>query len=513
MKKLGVLLLALALVMTAMVPALAEDRVTWPENPEPLTLTLFADCSWLPYDTLDGIIPQWVTEQTGITIDMTKSTDDNQIVLLVASGDLPDLVMTDKSDMFRELSSEDMCYPFDELIAQYVPNWEVPQPEKALNGYYSEDEHYYMLKNYFNTAEEIHAAGTLALNNPAFYYRKDIFDTLGIDTVPTDFDGVMAMLAAVKEKYPDMVPMVFQHRNYSAFSTLVGLNRTMPRDENGNLVHEMSLPQFKDFLSVINQMYRAGYILEENFSYNSDEQMYQHMNNGDGFMFSGYGLDEQVFDAYVKSADPNAQLMLMPLMDNYNVTFGVTGWAGTFISKSCSNPEAAIKLIAWLKDGDNQISSQAGVPGIDWEWDENHVFQALDRYKEAQAAGSVDPTYNPGVSYLLSASSYVSEGIVSYATASENVQKILDESVQRASFSNVVGLVVPLANTDEAIIRTNLSALMTEYFPIVCMSASDEEFEANYTKMMDEAKAIGIDQLNAWLTENYAILCEQFDAE
>lgn len=513
MKKMATVLLVIVMLMTAVAPAaFAEGRVVWPENPEPKTLTFFADCSWLPFDTLDGIIPQWIKEVTGITVDMTKSTDDNQVVLLVASGDLPDLLMTDKTDIFRELSSPEMCYAFDELIAEYIPNWEVPQPEKALNGYYSEDDHYYMLKNYFNTAEEIKAAGSIAVNNPGFYYRTDIFANLGIDAVPTDFDGVMAMLAAVKEQYPDMVPMVFQHRNYSAFSTFVGLDRTMPLDENGNLVHEMSAPQFKAFLSTINQMYRAGYILEENFSYNSDEQMYQHMTNGDGFMFSGYGLDEQVFDAYVKSFDPNAQLQLMPLMDNYNVTFGVDGWAGTFITKTCSDPEAAIKLIGWLKDGDNALASQAGVYGIDWTWDENGVFQPLERYLEAQKAGAVDQTYT-GVAFLLGASSYVSEGIVSYATASENVRAILDESTQRATFSNVVGLVQPIANSDEAIIKTNLSGLMTEYFPIVCMSATEEDFETNFAAMMEEADAIGIAQLNAWLTENYAALCEQFGAK
>ena len=56
-----------------------------------------------------------------------------------------------------------------------------------------------MLKNYFNTVDEIKAAGSISVNTNGFYFRRDIFDTLGIETVPTTLEGVMEMLAKVKE--------------------------------------------------------------------------------------------------------------------------------------------------------------------------------------------------------------------------------------------------------------------------------------------------------------------------
>ncbi len=510
MKKFLTALLAVAMMLTALAPvALAEDRVTWPDPPEEKTLTLFADCSWLPYDTLDGIIPQWIKEQTGITIDMTKSTDSNQIVLLVASGELPDLIMTDNADMFRELSSTDLCYPFNELIEQYVPNWEVPEVEQKMNSYYSEDGNYYMLKNYFNTVEDVKAAGGLAFNNNQFYMRTDIFEAMGETEIPSNFEEMMALLGRVKEQYPDMVPMVFQHRNYGAFAHLVGLDRSAPKDADGNLVHEMSDPKFKDFLSVINQMYRAGYILEENFSFNSDEQMIQYMSNGQGFMFTSFGLDDAVYTSYVRSTVPDGKLDQLPLMDNYAQTFSIGGWAGCFISKNCSDPETAIKLIGWIKDGDNMYCSWCGVKGTDWDWDEDGNFVPLERYVEAKAAGAVDPTYT-GVGFLLSATDYICEGVVGYATYDERVRGILDETSKRANFSNLLGLCTPVANTDEAIIKTELSDLMTEYFPIVCMSATEEDFEANFATMMTEADNIGIQQYNEWLSQTYAEICELF---
>lgn len=510
MKRLLTLVLVILLAMSVTVSAAAEARVTWGENPEPVTLKLFADCTWLPYDSFDGIIPQWIEEQTGIKLELTKSADNKQIALMVAGGDIPyDLVMTDNSNIFREMSSSDVSYAFDELIAQYVPNWEVPEVEQNLNKSYSSDDHYYMLKNYFNTVDDIKAAGSLGVNTNAFYFRRDIFDTLGIETIPTTLDGVMDMLAKVKEQYPDMTPMVFRPGNYNAFATFAGLDVVFPKDAEGNLVYIMGDPTFKEFYSSINQMYRAGYISKENFSFNSDEQMYQFMTDGTGFMFAGYGLDESVYDAYVKSGTPDASLQMMPLMDNYKRTFDVCGWAGCFITKSCNNPEAAIKLIAWMKDGDNRIASQAGVYGIDWTWDENGVFKSLDRYNEAQAAGALDQTYT-GVAFLLCVSDYISEGKIGYSTGSDNVKAILDDACVRSDFTNLVGLAVPEPNTDEAIIKTQLDDLQKEYFPIVCMAESDEEFEAKFAEMMNEAEKIGLADYNVWLSAKYVSVCEEF---
>jgi putative aldouronate transport system substrate-binding protein len=446
MKKMVSLLLALAMAFTLLVPALAEDRVTWPEEKEPVELTLFADCTWLDYDSFDGIVPQWIQDATGIKLNLIKATDSNQLALLIAGGELPDLIMTDSSTMFYELSHDDMCYPFDELIAQYVPNWSVPEVEQKLNAYYSEDGRYYMLKNYFNTVEDIKSATKVAPNNDQFHVRGDIYEALGRPDATSE-ESFMNLLETVKEQYPDMVPMVFMPRNYGAFASLVGLDRSMPTDENGNYVYEMSDPHFRDFLRVINDCYRAGYIMAENFSFNSDEQQQQYIADGSAFMITGYGVnDEQNFTTMVQSTNPDAWFEQMPLMDNYARTFSVTGWAGCFISKNCADPEAAIKLIAWLKDGDNQISAGCGPEGEYWYYDENGEFHFTDKYDQAIAADAYAMT---DVGFLLSASTFLSEGVISYTKATAATRALYDETRDRANWSNVLGMCSPAGTSDE----------------------------------------------------------------
>lgn len=511
MKRFLSIVLCLMMVLGTTFSVVAEERVAWPEQPEEMTLTLFADIPWLNYEILDGVIAQWIKEETGITIEMTKATDNNQLVLMVASGDIPyDLVCTDSDTMFREMADESLCFPYDELIAQYVPNWEVPVVEQNMNKQYATDGHYYMLKNNFDTVEDLSATDGYAVNTNGFYFRRDIFDTLGIAEIPTTFDGVMEMLDAVQEKYPEMTPMVFMARNYNAFANFVGLDVDFPTDANGKLVHKLSAAAFKDFYASINKMYREGYIKDENFSFNSDEQMYQYMTDGSGFMFSGFGMDEGTFDKYVKNSNPNAALELMPLLDNYARTISVTGWAGCYITKNCKNPEAAIKLISWLKDGDNQYGSCAGVKDVDWTWGEDGKFTLLDPFKKVAAETDVDAYYNTGICFLLNAGGYIAGSSVSYANASDNVKAICDEAAARSNWSNVIGLATPDSGSDEAIIKSNLTDLENEYFPIVCMSKTDEEFEANFAKMMEEAEKIGIEQYNEWYAAKYAELCETF---
>ena len=267
---------------------------------------------------------------------------------------------------------------------------------------------------------------------------------------------------------------------------------------------------YNDILKLINNCYRAGYILEENFSFSTDDQQMQFVSDGSAFMITNFAQnDEKVFTALVKQTNPDAWFEQMPLMDNYNRTISVTGWAGCFITKNCSDPEAAIKLIGWLKDGKNKYASQMGVEGVDWWLDENGVIVLGERYLEAQDAGAIDRTYTY-VSFLLAASDYLSESSINYAGGTEQARQLYKDVRDRANWSNVLGMCDPAGTSDEGIIKSKLTDLMSEYFPIVCMSATDEEFEANFSKMLEEADAIGIKTLNTYLTKTYAELSEQF---
>lgn len=511
MKRILAIVLCCMLMLSC--TALAERDPLFADLPELVELDLWVDWNWVGFDSYEGGICQdWMIDQTGIKINMIKATDSEQLPMMISSGDLPDLVVCSSSASVRALSDSSMSYPLQELIDQYVPDWQISDVEKQMNAYYSTDGQYYMLKNEYNTAEDIANASNMALNFGQFHMRNDIYTALGSPELKTE-DDFFALLAKVKETYPDMQPIIFSPREYSAFGSLVGYDSTRPTDGNGNLVMSVSDPTYKEMLRVINRLYREGYITKENFSYTSDEQAFQQWYAGNAFMVTFFaGNDEQTFQAKIREVVPEAEVVQVPLLENWKYTMPVSGWASMFITKKCSNPEAAIKMLYWAKQTDNSLALTYGVPGTDWCWDENGNLTMLERYQEHQELGDTEVFYKE-LGYMLSATNFISIYLGYYAAATDATRAIFDDAVSRVVISNVIDLSYPASDTDEGYAYDDISSLTSERFAEICTAESEEEFEARFASMLDEAAAAGLDQINAYLTSTYAALCEQMGAQ
>jgi len=507
--KLLTVLLTLALLLPL---CAATGEAVNPLDPnDPYTFTMFADWTWLEYDTYEGgIIQDWMREQTGITIDLTRTADSEQLNLMISggAGDLPDLIACSSMGKVSRLSDSDLTWPLQELIDKYIPEWQIPEVEKKLNAYFSNDGQYYMLKNEFNTIEELQNAKNIAPNFETFHMRQDIYEALGSPPLANK-DDFIALLAMVKEQYPDMVPLTLNPRGYTgAIASLVGFDAYMPTDADGNLVFLVSAPGYKDMMKALNELYRAGYILKENFAYTSDEQTFQNLYAGRAFMVTHYnGNDEQTFQAKIRSAVPEARMEQVPLLEGWNLTISVSGWASMFITKNCSDPERAIKMLYWAKQYENSISLGNGVKGIDWDFDEVGSIIALDRRLQSYEDGTTTELYKQ-MAFPMSADDFIVVNNGYYATATPQTRAIFDESVKRANWSNALELSYPLSGTDIRIQYNDLGDIEDEYFSKLCIAASDEEFEAIFDEMMAESEKAGLQEVNAYMAQAYADVCE-----
>ena len=113
MKKGLAVLLALTLLLTF---GMASGIASAQAEEEPVTLTMFVDEPWWPYSDWSGDLAQWMTAQTGITFDVSVAADTTELDLMVASGTLPDVVV---SSDFNLLSNADVCYDWGSLIDEY----------------------------------------------------------------------------------------------------------------------------------------------------------------------------------------------------------------------------------------------------------------------------------------------------------------------------------------------------------------------------------------------------------
>lgn len=511
MKRTVIKALAALLVCTLAMPlwGFAEDAAPLLDPNDPHTFTMFADWSWLEYDTFEGgIIQDWMREQTGITIDLTRAADAEQLSLMIASGDLPDLIAVSSIGKVSKLSDSDLCWPLQELIDKYVPEWEISDVEKKLNGYFSEDGNFYMLKNEFNTIEEIKAGSGIAPSFENFHMRQDIYEELGSPKLETKED-LYALLEMVKEKYPDMVPLTLNPRGYrAAIAQLVGFDPYMPTDADGNFVFPFSAPGWRDMMVTINEMYRKGYIKAENFAFDGDEQTFQNLYAGKAFMVTHYsGNDEQTFTAKLQAAVPGARVEQVPLFDGWKPTLEVGGWAAMFITKNCSDPERAIKMLYWAKQHENSISLGNGVQGIDWDFDESGSVIALERRLKSLEEGNTADLYKQ-MAFPMSADNFMVVNNGYYATATPQTRAIFDDATARANWSNAVTLAYPKSGTDVKIQYDDLSTMDTEYFAKLGTAGTEEDFNRIFDEMMEIANKVGLQEVNAYMTKAYHDVCE-----
>ena len=83
-------------------------------------LSMFIDFTWFLYDEWGTeSISQEITKRTGMSFDITRSTGSDNLPLLVAGGDLPDIVYAANDERCAALCDPDVCWTYDELMEMY----------------------------------------------------------------------------------------------------------------------------------------------------------------------------------------------------------------------------------------------------------------------------------------------------------------------------------------------------------------------------------------------------------
>ena len=104
---------ALTMAVVMAVPFAGQMTVMAEERPK---LTIFVDETWWPYEKWEGAVPEEFASRVGVDIDVIRAADDNQLALMVSSGDMPDIIC---SYRYQYLADDSVCYPLDELIEEY----------------------------------------------------------------------------------------------------------------------------------------------------------------------------------------------------------------------------------------------------------------------------------------------------------------------------------------------------------------------------------------------------------
>lgn len=475
------------------------------DSGETPTLTMFIDETWWPYDTWEGAVPEEFEKRLGVNIEVIRAADNNQLSLLVASGDMPDIVC---SYRYQYLADSQVCYPLNELKEQYPDvEFEVDPVYQFVNQ--ASDGNFYTIGCGFSPAYEYAQWSDILTESPGFMYRKDIAEELGLSF--QTLDDLDAAFEKVHQAYPDMVTLSFNSAHkFNWLLQQMGLKgNSYVEAADGSLQWWLRQEGLLDYYKKINEWYRKGYLTAENFSYQSEDETKEICVGGQ--VFANFGYDNHA-DNYNTAIAVNGDDFSFSLVTNelgedaavFDTTSG--GGRGLYITRSCQNVEAAFKTLAYAYSDEGMKLLMWGMEGEDYTLDDagyptfNYDFQGDNSVLQPR-----------GLKYW----GWISHnGIVtSIAEATSESQTAEDRKNLTAHVNRnpVIGMIRFEVDSDEANIDAKLSEMVKNQQTNIFMAESEEACEEAFQEMLKQAEQIGMSTLEEYGNASYGELKAQYD--
>lgn len=345
--------------------------------------------------TADNPTYKWIEENFGVTFswDILVGDKDQRIGLLIADGNLPDLVEVD-SEKFQGAG---LLRDLKPLVEQYGPNlmkhyasaWKkmvYQDSEKDANGNIIK-EHIYSLPNY-GVVDGI-TSGTY-YNQNGWWIQKAVLKEFGYPEVRT-IDDYFDLIEKYYKKYPTIdgmptIPFSILTYDWEAFNMWNPPNFLSgnPNDGNGHIEMVNGNPVYKDNFSdenakrwykLANGYYKRGLIDPASFTDNKD-QYFAKVTQGRvlGFFMQGWEFMDQYDNALYTAGKDERTYAPLPLVFDESIEPKYVDddlpnlQRGYGISKKCSE-EKAIKIIQFMDEmlkEENQKVLYWGFEGKDY---------------------------------------------------------------------------------------------------------------------------------------------------
>lgn len=350
-------------------------------------------------------------ENTGVTIDVIQVADDNALNLLIAGGELPDLIMFDYQSKYAGGAAKAIKDKVIEPLNDYAEY--LPDLMAALN---KNDEY---IKSASTDAGEIIGGpfvrdDDMLKTSAGMMIRKDLLDKVGKE-IPNTPDEVYDVLKAFKDELNIEVPLsgtMFWLQsiglNHGLFTSPFGLVKADFYQEDGKVHYGYYEKEYKDVLVWLNKLYNEE-LLDPNFQTLDNATHNSNFMNGISGMTISSNGGISTFISTMKEQNPDfdvagvAPLVAKdgdkPLSTHYDTA--VTGVILT-MSPSCKNKEAAAKFINYGYTEEGQLLFNFGIEGESYNMvngyptytdlvmknpDGLNIAQAMAQYNRAASGG------------------------------------------------------------------------------------------------------------------------------
>lgn len=479
----------------------AGDQAASGEVP---ALTIFVDETWWPYDKWEGAVPEEFEKRLGVEIEVIRAADANQLSLMVASGDMPDLVC---SYRYQYLADSQICYPLDELQETYPDvEFQVDPVSRFVNQ--ASDGQYYTIGCGFSPDYAYAEYDNILTEGPGFMYRTDIAEELGLEF--NTLEDLDAAFEKVAQAYPEYTVCSFNcSHKFNWLMQQMGLkSNDYYEAEDGTLKWWLRQEGLLDYYKKVNEWYRKGYVSAENFAYQSEDETKEICVGGK--VFANFGYDNHA-DNYNTAITANGDdfsfsLVTTELSDACVAYDTGCGGRGLYITRSCENVEAAYKLLAYAYGDEGMKLLMWGIEGEDYTMDDKgyptftYDFQGDNTVLQPR-----------GLKYWgWMVHDAIVTGIAEANSQSQTAEdrKNLTAHVKR---NPVIGMIRFATDSDEANIKAKLDEMIKNQQTNIFMAESEEACEAAFQEMLAQAEKIGMSKLEEYGNKNYPELKAQYD--
>ena len=258
-------------------------------------------------------------------------------------------------------------------------------------------------------------------------------------------------------------------------------------------------------------MYREGFFTEENLAITVEDDAKQQAISGQSFIYEWNARPthlNQLNTALAANVDGGVFAPISIPDDAEDMPRANTGWAGVFISKNCKDPEAAIKMIAYMNSVEGQHLALWGREGIEYELDEKGVPQFSDEWKEAATDEETMVTkYN---NYYYMCTTELDEAYTYYSGIDPELSDIFTKNYDKVANYPELSLAKPTSTSDMGIVYAKIQEARDAEYVKIYTATSEDEFEAAYQDYMELLNKIGVEDLNSYMTEKAAEYKESF---
>lgn len=527
MKRILSAILALLMMLSLSTAAFASEA-----EGEVITLTAFLDDLPNPSGWEWGMDPtsRKITELTGCQIDITyaTTTDHTELTTLLASGEaLPDFIITRAAGSTYKSILEDQGFVLflQTLADEYCPEFYDVLPKDMDKIYQAADGQLYCVVDWYGDENKYDTQILNSRGPSSITLRKDILEELGNPEI-TNWDEYVAFLEQAKAAHPEINYPIYDQmaedpRSSSSLLNMLarfyGLKSNFyVIDENDKITMNFMTEEYKKALKAYNDLFRRGLINPEQYVLTTEQQN-SVFHAQDIISYCGYYwqimegmniLTEEVYRTieYPLPTDGVTSEELC-IHDDF---FGIGGGRGVFISKDCSNPEAAIKYLTFMLSDEGQILQRYGTEGVSWEPDEYGRSKETQLKKDTENESFTALQRDLGV-YNYDFSWITSNTILVYGahnTYAEWPGILNDFAIQTPHQRNerLYDMTYSLTDADGLVLLEQMNDLWDRCSSAICLAESDEEFESLYQDFISQAEKTGVDRLEEYFEANLQTL-------